>query len=1106
MNFRCLLLTTFYCFYTQCIILNVYAQSPGETSPTIVMEIGDSANITCRMNLKRFGGKNSSTLYFTTEDPKYKTTPKNIVVLNATTIVYTLQNASEQYTTYTCKSGQYAIASTDVIVGTKPLPVADFSCQAYDFIYMTCSFTIPANMIPTTYNLKYVTQNANYILNCIKLVKEGDRASCNFTLDDGSYKPNFEYYKFRLQSNNTLGALEQNFTVNHKEIVKPAISDFHVDRISTHGCMLIWEMERYSSYKLSRLQMEVHLHSPDYESLQTYTCNRCNNHSIFHLPIGNLPYSYYQYNVSLRIKMRMPTATWSDPYSIDFQTLPSAPEVPPAVDVSSFYLNATHLRLFWYPTPEYHRNGSNFHYIVKQMEETDVAVDQPPLHIQVPTVAFPWNNVRSYIFEIRSSNEQGVSLNSSQIRIPSLPKNYDNRTPLGIRNVYHALQRTYTLLWNSPEDSANVESYTVFWCKPKSVASNECHNVIGFRQLNRNARNFKIQQSQPLVLAVAANYPDFYTGMHWAKCTADVSNDLEKLEPEIVEKKAYSITVRWSSERVCASLIKGYTITYCKTKSATKLKCLDKTISISVDKNDNKFEITNLEPDSTYKMEMVMYSDVQSGPISDELVLQTNEAAPTSPRNLTYERITSQSVVLRWLSPYISNGRIRYYVILYNGESHILYCNNTIGSHCLSGSRKSGRNEHLFYTLGNLSSFTNYTICVKAYTVAHSLPSNCVHIQTLIGVPSSPSHTKFDDSKDIVIRWRQPEVPSGRVDYYEVIVETKLGERIESRHISRITNGMQCTIRKPRCYNSDFKYTIGVRGVNIAYFNEIDANLMHIQNNSHMHDIYVTSANDELGCVEAVISPLHAYKTHIEYRSVEVIVFNYVCGTVARADGKLWITIFVSILGSSLIVMAGLLTYRRCHEMASIECKIPEHLNDLVNRNDSKLGEQDMERVEHSIKQQYYSENGRLLPSISKDSEYSNDGSGYSWPTTKSSYYESSENAGDYCIHDPMTLCNTTQSLETVQEITAGYTVMTTPNTNVSNTVAEVDSGYVHPNALQPNVTEKPFTINWPMGGEDGYIHPNNRQSCNWQQETNNVHNANTQANANNAIYLPTVR
>lgn len=72
----------------------------------------------------------------------------------------------------------------------------------------------------------------------------------------------------------------------------------------------------------------------------------------------------------------------------------------------------------------------------------------------------------------------GVSFRGSRIYIPVLPKNYDIRTPLGIRNVYHSLDRTYTLLWNAPEDPKLIDSYTVFWCQPKSVASNECHVCI----------------------------------------------------------------------------------------------------------------------------------------------------------------------------------------------------------------------------------------------------------------------------------------------------------------------------------------------------------------------------------------------------------------------------------------------------------------------------------------------------------------------------------------------------------------------------------------------------------------------------------------------------
>uniref|UniRef100_A0A0K8V7B8 Cytokine receptor n=1 Tax=Bactrocera latifrons TaxID=174628 RepID=A0A0K8V7B8_BACLA len=1091
MSFRCLLLTIIYCICTLCTISKIFAQSPGETSPRIIIEIGDNANITCRMNLKMFDGENSSSLYFTSNEPEHEAALTNIRIIDATTIVYMLRNASEQFTTYTCKSGQYAISSTDVIVGTKPTEVKDFNCQAFDFTYMTCSFTIPQNMVPTTYNLKYITQNANYILNCVKLVKEGDKATCNFTLEDGSYKPNFEFYNFRLTSNNTLGALTQNFTINHKEIVKPAISNLRIEDISTNACELKWEMERYSSYKLNRLQMEVHLQSPHYESTRNFTCKKCNNREMFNLSIDDLPYAYYEYNISLRIKMRMPAATWSDAYKLVFRTLPLAPEVPPQVDVSSFYLNATHLRLFWYPTAVYHRNGTDFHYIVKLTQQDGVPVNQAAVPRSVPTVAFPWNSAHSYDFSIWSSNEMGVSLRSSRIYVPALPKNYDERTPLGIRNVYHSLDRTYTLLWNAPEDAEDLENYTVFWCQPKSVASNECHNIIGFTQLDKNALNFTIQHSEALILAVAGNYRDYYTGMHWAKCTADVLNDLEKLEPQI-EAKAYSINVRWNFEHTCSSLIKGYTINYCQMKSAKKPKCGGKSERINVDKRDNKYEITNLIPNSHYQMEMYIYSDLKEGPKSNKRIIQTQEAAPTPPRNLTFENITSQSVALSWQSPQEANGKIRYYIVTYNRENQTVHCKNLTGPHCFVASSRRGERygiENLTYTLQNLSSFTNYKICIKAFTVAESLPSNCVVVKTHVGVPSSPTQILVNGTNEYVIRWHEPEVPSGRVDYYEVIVEVKLRQVLQGRYISRIKTGRLCTMpNRKNCDNEDYEYSISIRSVNIAYANETDTKLVQHSKQYPEYDQYVSSDNYELGCAEAaLISPVSPSSKYIEYRSDAVNFFKNLCSPPAKADSKLWIIIFCIIIGASFIFMCGLLIYRRCHAMADIECKMPQNWEDLANGSGDKLREHEKFMNSSVIQNYYNSENGSLLTtSISNDSNYSCNGTRSS-ATTKSSYcdsntsdYGNSNATEDYCIQDPLTLSNTAL-LTPVPE--TGYMAMNTPlNTspallkpaNVSNML---DNGYVLPNALPTEASEKPFMIALAAG--DGYVHPNNRHSFN---------------------------
>lgn len=51
-----------------------------ETSPRIIIEIGHNANITCRMNLKMFDGENSSSLYFTSDEPEQEVVHTNIRV------------------------------------------------------------------------------------------------------------------------------------------------------------------------------------------------------------------------------------------------------------------------------------------------------------------------------------------------------------------------------------------------------------------------------------------------------------------------------------------------------------------------------------------------------------------------------------------------------------------------------------------------------------------------------------------------------------------------------------------------------------------------------------------------------------------------------------------------------------------------------------------------------------------------------------------------------------------------------------------------------------------------------------------------------------------
>lgn len=121
--------------------------------------------------------------------------------------------------------------------------------------------------------------------------------------------------------------------------------------------------------------------------------------------------------------------------------------------------------------------------------------------------------------------------------------------------------------------------------------------------------------------------------MHWTMCTADVTSDLAKIEPEIISTGSRSITVQWSSDRVCSSLLEGYNLTYCRLhhiENADKAACMEEPITITIPNTAKKHEIKKLKPYSTYKIEMLMFSKLKAGKLSDPQIVKTNEEGKLS--------------------------------------------------------------------------------------------------------------------------------------------------------------------------------------------------------------------------------------------------------------------------------------------------------------------------------------------------------------------------------------------------------------------------------------------------------------------------------------------
>ncbi|XP_005191927.1 cytokine receptor isoform X2 [Musca domestica] len=1077
--------------------------SPGETQPPRVeIKINSNTNITCRMNLMKFGNKvNSSSLYFVEEDTGKRVPETDIEIINETTITYMLRNATEQDRNYVCKSDGMGIGVTHVSVGTAPLDVTDFKCRGYDYTYMMCNFTIPHNVILTKYSLNYTAQSANYMYTCPLEIQER-QAICNLTLDQNKYRTTHEFFNFTLRGENGVGTNVQSFWINNYESVIPPRPEYTFEDITCHSAVIKWHNNKYSYYKAKGLQYDIRLRPKDSDidwmSHSNYEIRQ--KQSEYKIILRDIPFAYVWYELSVRVRVkksaRFDDSYWSEPYIQQFRTAPCPPDAAPLTDSGSFYIvpTQTQVRLYWHQLPEYKMNGPNFTYVIEQVKIDGVEVSMEPLEMDLISAKFPWHRQHRYEFRIKSRNSEGDSPDSNIINIPVWSKHNASLTsPEWIKNVYDSTNRTYTLTWGAPKKLQGLVDYTVFWCQSKKATQDECKGTINFAHVSRNSTQFIVtpqKEDQSLNLAVSANYRDFNTGMHWM-CAADRTADLGKMEPEVMSVSSRSITIQLRSDHICTSLLEGYNITYCRVhrqhnNAGEKAACADKPITRTILGTAKKFVIENLKPFSVYKIELLVFSKLKTGKMSDPLIVHTKEEAPSKPLQLRAHNVTSSSAVLTWLSPEHHNGILTKYRIEYNNENYIIDCK----------AEEVCTKKEMTFTLENLSSFTNYKVYIVAYTnAAPSEHSNDINVKTLVGIPSNPSH--ITESQNI-LQWSKPEVPSGRVEFYQVAIMVWYKNEIQRQYISNVAN-TTCKFNLPVCRDSDQRFTIQVRAVNVALREtEIDQYIFAAKNpmdseDDLVHDNAYFNDNDDLKCEdsgmteekERMIRKYSDQEKYVLYKSVweKAPVTNCSDSKMSRIT-MLALLVVVSSLG---VIAAFYVAHNKYQKMVNITCALPPGLEAYPTKNDGT----DFRRN----KDFFNTESRHLLSSISND--FSNmcqngdhvnvDEGGIDGLTTgsldKSSGYIGSNNSTQYYDVDAVRVAGRDSDIvDPVSTVDDAYMVMerlkpTDCNLTSSNSTldkmllqTESNSGYVQSNLLTLNGKPNPALPPSFIPTENGYI------------------------------------
>ncbi|XP_022220466.2 cytokine receptor [Drosophila obscura] len=793
---------------------------PGWLYPDKVEQlIGADFNISCTINETYFRETNTAEsctvdqLYFKSKVQEYRRSP-DIRIVNNTTIIFSARDAVEQEDEYRCMCGYYVINTSKVYVGTRPLLIEDFSCVGYDFNYMLCNFTKPQNKIITKYNVSFTfsQKDASYSYPVDCNFDAAPVVTCNIT--DELYKKFTKLYYFHLDIGNTLGQEKQIIEVNHFERTVPSRPGQNltvVNRTESSIC-LSWEMPRRTNYILLHgLTWQVLVTPANFAALKRNNW-RNNSSSIKDtLCLTELPYAGYDYTLRLRVRGNQNNTMWSEPLVYNFVTGPERPRRPPRVTDGSFYVysSETMMRFYWEPLAPHELNGDGFKYIISEYRVNGSLVDPSVIKVESNSALIEhWNNNAYHDILIRSSNSVNASVNATRMSIgPISNADINERVPKNIRSVYHPNNKSYTVSWESPLDVFELTNYTVFWCVAKPALQSECAGSIHFEKVDSRQRQFTTTPDQPpsLHMAVSANYRRHNTGMRWLICSSDKKDDLAKMEPTIDASSNSTLTVKWSTERVCPVILTGYNLTYCQRSAGKPDNCTTEAIE---DRDAKQYVIRDLVPYTDYSVKMLMKSETRASKYSDELIKRTGEAASSQPRELQLHNVSNSSAQLAWKPPLKANGVVRAYEGIFHHDNTTDYFKLPASADELVDKEKL-----ITYELGNLTAYTDYVVSIQARTLYPSEPSNVIRFRTAIGVPSPPT-LQVTNNKDQSYRldWKPPSHPAGLVDYYEISLRDNNASCLFSyilsgQNRSLVMSTPQCTSHNP--------LQLAVRAINV---------------------------------------------------------------------------------------------------------------------------------------------------------------------------------------------------------------------------------------------------------------------------------------------------
>ncbi|XP_040894486.1 phosphatidylinositol phosphatase PTPRQ [Toxotes jaculatrix] len=203
--------------------------------------------------------------------------------------------------------------------------------------------------------------------------------------------------------------------------------------------------------------------------------------------------------------------------------------------------------------------------------------------------------------------------------------------------------------------------------------------------------------------------------------------------------------------------------------------------------------VSDLNPFTEYTFRVTASTTMGEGPATD-ITEKTREQVPSSVLEVSYQNISSTSILVSWVPPLNPNGRITHYTVyglkLHNNQA-LKWVSDTTS-----------------ILITDLDKYTGYKLRVAASTaVGESSLSeeDDIFVYTLEDEPDSPpvNLTVVDTSPSTVtLAWSAPEKANGVIQHYEVLYEN----RTYSALLNTSSNKVTLTNVKPFSY-----YNVSVR-------------------------------------------------------------------------------------------------------------------------------------------------------------------------------------------------------------------------------------------------------------------------------------------------------